>query len=125
MLKNNRAATHREPIRIGKLLRAATLPNYVPLRVYTPFHEEGDISAGQKAGEAIANAFIVIGVVLVLTIFLVVLYKFRCYCVSIVFCWLRNEISGNPISHKELGANVWDGRQGHKLLDWQFLLPSL
>ena len=51
-------------------------------RVYTPFHEEGDISAGQKAGEAIANAFIVIGVVLVLTIILVVLYKFRCYCVS-------------------------------------------
>jgi len=49
--------------------------------VYTPFHEEGNISAGRKAGEAIANAFIVIGVVLVLTIILVLLYKFRCYCV--------------------------------------------
>lgn len=49
--------------------------------VYTPFHEEGDISKAQKAGEAIANAFIVIGVVLVLTIILVLLYKFRCYCV--------------------------------------------
>ena len=51
--------------------------------VYTPFHEEGNISQARKAGEAIANAFIVIGVVLVLTIILVVLYKFRCYCVSI------------------------------------------
>ncbi|XP_067025181.1 presenilin-2-like [Acropora muricata] len=49
--------------------------------VYTPFHEEGDITKAQKAGEAIANAFIVIGVVLVLTIILVLLYKFRCYCV--------------------------------------------
>ena len=51
--------------------------------VYTPFHEDGDISQARKAGEAIANAFIVIGVVLVLTIVLVLLYKFRCYCVSI------------------------------------------
>lgn len=49
--------------------------------VYTPFHEEGDITKAQKAGEAIANAFIVIGVVLVLTVVLVLLYKFRCYCV--------------------------------------------
>lgn len=49
--------------------------------VYTPFHEEGNISQARKAGEAIANAFIVIGVVLVLTIILVVLYKFKCYCV--------------------------------------------
>lgn len=53
-------------------------------RVYTPFHEEKGISSARKAGEAIANAFIVIGVVLVLTIVLVVLYKFRCYCVSIL-----------------------------------------
>ena len=50
--------------------------------MYTPFHEEGDITKAQKAGEAIANAFIVIGVVLVLTVVLVLLYKFRCYCVS-------------------------------------------
>lgn len=54
--------------------------------VYTPFHEEGNISQARKAGEAIANAFIVIGVVLVLTIILVVLYKFRCYC--IISGWL-------------------------------------
>ena len=52
--------------------------------VYTPFHEDGNISQARKAGEAIANAFIVIGVVLVLTIVLVLLYKFRCYCVSII-----------------------------------------
>ncbi|XP_031567953.1 presenilin-1-like [Actinia tenebrosa] len=54
--------------------------------VYTPFHEEKGISNARKAGEAIANAFIVIGVVLVLTIILVVLYKFRCYC--IISGWL-------------------------------------
>lgn len=49
--------------------------------VYTPFHEDGNISQARKAGEAIANASIVIGVVLALTIVLVLLYKFRCYCV--------------------------------------------
>ena len=56
--------------------------------MYTPFHEDGNISQARKAGEAIANAFIVIGVVLVLTVFLVLLYKFRCYCVSTVILLL-------------------------------------
>ena len=58
--------------------------------VYTPFHEEGNISQARKAGEAIANAFIVIGVVLVLTIILVLLYKFRCYCVSRLYALVTN-----------------------------------
>ena len=64
------------------ILRCVLLPFSLLFSVYTPFHEEGNISKAQKAGEAIANAFIVIGVVLVLTIVLVLLYKFRCYCVS-------------------------------------------
>lgn len=60
--------------------------NHGQYLVYTPFHEEGNISQTRKAGEAIANAFIVIGVVLVLTILLVLLYKCKCYC--IISGWL-------------------------------------
>ena len=40
---------------------------------------------------------------------------------SVVFRWLRNEISGKPISHKEPGAwvPVCGDRQGHEVLKWQ------
>lgn len=48
-------------------------------RVYTPFHEEGNISNAEKLGQAVLNALIVCGVILVMTIILVALYKFRCY----------------------------------------------
>ena len=63
-------------------------PQCWSISVYTPFHEDGNISQARKAGEAIANASIVIGVVLALTIVLVLLYKFRCYCVSTVILLL-------------------------------------
>jgi len=54
--------------------------------IYTPFHEEGPISSGEKFGQALANALIVIGVILGMTIFLVLLYKYRCY--MIIEGWL-------------------------------------
>lgn len=55
--------------------------------VYTPFHEEGNISSAEKFGQAVANALIVCSVILVMTIILVALYKFRCY--KIIEGWLR------------------------------------
>jgi len=54
--------------------------------VYTPFHEEGNISHAEKFGQALANALIMISVILVMTVFLVFLYKCRCY--RIIELWL-------------------------------------
>lgn len=54
--------------------------------VYTPFHEEGNISHYEKFGQALANSLIVISVILVMTVFLVCLYKCRCY--KIIEGWL-------------------------------------
>lgn len=54
--------------------------------VYTPFHEEGNISHAEKFGQALANSLIVISVILVMTVFLVFLYKCRCY--RIIEGWL-------------------------------------
>ena len=52
---------------------------------YTPFHEKVS-NPGLRFGEAIANALILVGVVLLMTILLVVLYKFRCY--KILYGWM-------------------------------------
>lgn len=46
--------------------------------VYTPFHEETS-DTGTKVWQSLANAFILLGVVVVMTIFLILLYKYRCY----------------------------------------------
>ena len=53
--------------------------------VYTPFNEDSQ-SNGTKLWMSIANAFIFISVVIVMTIVLLVLYKFKCY--RIIHGWL-------------------------------------
>ncbi|XP_045601291.1 presenilin-1 [Procambarus clarkii] len=53
--------------------------------LYTPFHEESQ-SIGDKVYDALRNALILLGVVVILTIVLIFLYKKRCY--KIIHGWL-------------------------------------
>lgn len=49
-------------------------------RIYTPFeHDDSATDVGSKLWMSLANAFILLGAVIVMTIFLIVLYKYRCY----------------------------------------------
>ncbi|XP_067941464.1 presenilin-1-like isoform X2 [Watersipora subatra] len=53
---------------------------------YTPFHPKADDSTLVTIGSSVGNALIVLGVVVVMTILLVLLYKYKCY--KILHGWL-------------------------------------
>ncbi|CAG9832101.1 unnamed protein product [Diabrotica balteata] len=53
--------------------------------VYTPFHEESS-ELGTKAWNAAANAMILMAVIVLMTVLLIVLYKYRCY--KTIHAWL-------------------------------------
>lgn len=53
--------------------------------IYTPFHEESS-DTGTKVWNAAANSLILMGVIIIMTIFLIVLYKYRCY--KVIHGWL-------------------------------------
>nr|AKP06494.1 transmembrane protein presenilin [Platynereis dumerilii] len=46
--------------------------------VYTPFHEDSP-DTGTKVWQSFANAFILLGAIVVMTIFLILLYRYECY----------------------------------------------
>lgn len=56
--------------------------------IYTPFHDadKPETDTGTKIWQSFANAFILLGVVIVMTIILLLLYKYRCY--KVIHGWL-------------------------------------
>ena len=55
------------------------------IRVYTPFHEDSP-DTGTKVWNAVANSAILLGVIVLMTVFLILLYKYRCY--KFIHGWL-------------------------------------
>lgn len=53
--------------------------------VYTPFHEDSP-DTGTKVWNAVANSAILLGVIVLMTVFLILLYKYRCY--KFIHGWL-------------------------------------
>jgi ABC-type Fe3+ transport system permease subunit len=52
--------------------------------IYIPYDEK-DSSSSSKLGQAVVNTLVFLGIVVVMTVILVVLYKYRCYKVKSFF----------------------------------------
>ncbi|CAK9813941.1 Presenilin homolog [Anthophora quadrimaculata] len=103
--------------------------------VYTPFHEDSN-EASTKAWQAVANSLILMSVIVVMTVILIVLYKYKFYKVihgwliisslillslfTILFCEQVLKAYNIPMDLFTLGIVVWNfGVVGMICIHWQ------
>lgn len=68
---------------VFELFEQAIYQFFFYFRLYTPFHETSP-SFGDRFFDAVRNSLILLGVVVVLTVLLIILYKKRCYKVRLL-----------------------------------------